>query len=122
MSKDVLFSLTKKDFIIQTFRGSGAGGQHRNKRNTGIRIIHPESGAKGEATEERSQKMNKEMAFKRLVESDKFKIWHKKKVAELLKDKEEKDNTWDYWMKPENFKVEVYNKDKKCYEEVFDDG
>jgi len=42
--KELLFSLTKKDFKVETFRGSGAGGQHRNKTDSAVRIKHPASG------------------------------------------------------------------------------
>ena len=75
MSKKLLFSVTKKDFEIQTFRSGGKGGQNQNKRDTGVRIVHRESGATGESREERSQAQNKKNAFKRLTESLKFKLW-----------------------------------------------
>jgi len=42
--KNKLFSLTKKDFDIQTFRAGGKGGQKQNKISSGVRIIHRESG------------------------------------------------------------------------------
>ena len=72
MSREKLFSLTKKDFEIQTFKGSGPGGQHRNKNETAVRIKHKDSGAVGESQEMKSQYQNKELAFKRLVNSEKF--------------------------------------------------
>ena len=84
MNKELLFSLTKKDFEIETMRGSGKGGQNRNKRDTAVRIIHKESGAIGYSEDERSQLQNKRLAFNRLVESQKFKIWHKKKAFEIM--------------------------------------
>jgi len=69
-----LFSLTKKNFEIQTFRSGGPGGQHQNKTSSGVRIIHKESGAVGESREHKSQLQNKKAAFTRLTESDKFKL------------------------------------------------
>jgi protein subunit release factor B len=38
MKKEKLFSITKKDFKIQTFRSGGKGGQHQNKTNSGVAI------------------------------------------------------------------------------------
>ena len=45
MEKKLLFSLTAKDFEVQTFCTGGAGGQHRNAKKNGVRIIHTASGA-----------------------------------------------------------------------------
>ena len=47
-------------------RGSGPGGQHRNKVETAIVIKHTTSGVSGQAAEKRSQKANKEVAIGRL--------------------------------------------------------
>lgn len=84
MEKELLFSLTKKDFNIETMRGSGKGGQNRNKRDTAVRITHKESGAVGYSEDERSQLQNKHVAFKRLVNSKQFQLWHKKKAFEII--------------------------------------
>lgn len=84
MSKELLFSITKKDFRIDTFRSGGKGGQHQNKRDSGVRITHIESGATGESREERSQKRNKEKALKKLVKSDKFKKWYELEAAKIM--------------------------------------
>lgn len=105
--KKLLFSLTKKDFEFQTFRSGGKGGQHQNTRNTGVRIIHKESGARGESREERSQYENKKKAFERLINSDKFKTWHKKKTAEILLGLEKIEEIVEQQMKLENLKIEV---------------
>lgn len=81
VAKELLFSLTKKDFVVQTFRAGGKGGQKQNKCSTGVRIIHPASGATGEARDSRSQKYNKRNALIRLTEDPKFKKWHKLECA-----------------------------------------
>lgn len=105
-NKELLFSITRKDFIVQTFRSGGKGGQHQNKTDSGVRIIHPESGAVGESREERSQYQNKKIAFKRLVEHPKFKIWHSRKCAEIIEGKTIEEKV-DEMMKEENLKIEV---------------
>jgi len=102
---DPVISLTKKDFVVQTFRAGGKGGQKQNKTSSGVRIIHPDSGARGESREERSQKQNKEIAFRRLVASPRFKAWlaaqHKAALeGETLKQKVAR------MMRPEYLKVE----------------
>lgn len=84
--KELLFSLTKKDFQVEHIRGSGPGGQHRNKVATGVRIRHKESGATGVATDSKSQTTNKKSAFLRLIESEKFKKWHRWEIAKRTGD------------------------------------
>ena len=82
--KQLLFSLTKKDFDVQTFASGGPGGQHQNKTESGVRIVHRDSGAVGESREHRSQHMNKQAAFERLAKSVKFLAWHKLECARRL--------------------------------------
>lgn len=107
--KQLLFSITKKDFDVQTFRAGGKGGQNQNKRETGVRIIHRESGAVGESRDERSQAQNKKIAFERLVDSDRFRAWHKVRCAEamkLIKTDEELEREVEEWLRPEYLKIE----------------
>lgn len=84
MKKELLYSLSKKDFTIQTFRSGGPGGQNQNKRETGVRIIHSESGAVGESREHRTQFQNKKAAFTRLIQHHKFKIWNARICHEII--------------------------------------
>ena len=72
-----LLHLTRDDFEIQSFRSGGPGGQHQNKTETGIRIIHHPSGAIGECRSTRSQLQNKQLAFRRLAAEPKFVTWLK---------------------------------------------
>lgn len=84
MNRALLFSLTKNDFEVQTFRSGGKGGQHQNTTDSGVRIIHKASGARGESREHREQGRNKRAAFRRLVESSRFKAWHKVECSRRL--------------------------------------
>ena len=106
--KKLLFSLTKKDFEIQTFRCSGHGGQNINKVESGVRIIHTASGARAESCEQRHQHQNKMIAFKKLVETPKFKAWHKLECARLMGKLKDIDKIVDDLMRPENIKEEVF--------------
>ena len=108
MEKELLYSLTKKDFKMQTFRSGGPGGQNQNKRNSGVRIIHSDSGAVGESREHKSQFQNKRAALKRLVEHSKFKIWNNKKCHEIMTGKT-LDQIVQEMMDDKNLKFEVKN-------------
>lgn len=82
--KELLFSLTRKDFIIKASASGGPGGQNVNKRRTKCQITHPPSGASGQSSDEREYKQNEKIAFRRLIESPKFKVWHKIEVAHRI--------------------------------------
>jgi protein subunit release factor B len=87
MPRELLFSVSAKDFTVQAFCAGGPGGQHQNKTASGVRIIHKESGAVGESREHKSQHANKKAAFSRLVETAKWKLWHSQKVLTILSGK-----------------------------------
>ncbi len=53
---------------ITVYRASGPGGQHRNKTESAVRILHPPSGVIVVATEHRSQLRNRALAMERLIE------------------------------------------------------
>lgn len=59
--------LTKKDFRIDWFSGTGGGGQNRNKHQNCCRITHIESGLTATAQTERDRPANQKRAFKALV-------------------------------------------------------
>lgn len=61
------FALNERDLDIQTTRGSGPGGQHRNKTETEVEIIHRPTGVKVRCGAERSQYRNKQLALEILA-------------------------------------------------------
>jgi len=109
--KEFLFSVTKKDLDIQTFRSGGKGGQHQNKTDSGVRIIHKESGARGESREQRHQHQNKKIAFKRLAENPKFKTWLNRKSIEII-DKKTLEQKVEEMMTEDKLKIEIQKNGK----------
>jgi len=106
--RQLLFSITKDDFEFQYFRCGGNGGQNQNKRDTGVRIIHKESGAVAESREERSQLQNKRIAFQRLIKTKEFQKWHRIKSAMSIKGIIDIERWVNDQMKPSNLKIESY--------------
>lgn len=111
MSRQLLFSITKKDLKINYFSGTGKGGQHRNKHQNCVRINHTDSGVivTGQSNKERSANMRE--ALNNLVKHPHFKVWHTRKVNELLSGKKLEVRV-NEMMLPENIKIEVKENNK----------
>jgi len=79
--KELLFSITRKDCDWQFIKGTGKGGQKRNKTSNAVRCTHRDSGAVGFSDDTRSQATNRELAFERMAQTSVFKNWHRLEVS-----------------------------------------
>lgn len=82
--KTKLFSVTASDCRFIAKRGSGKGGQKRNKTSNAIQCFHDPSGAMGESEDCREQSLNRKAAFERMAESSEFQSWLKLKIDAAL--------------------------------------
>ncbi len=115
MTRELLFSVTKDDLDIQTFRSGKGGGQRRDKVETAVRIIHRESGAIGYSQDQRSLEQNKKIAFKRLIENPIFILWRKKKAYELTNTMIDIEEVVEKSMRPEYIQVEYKDENGVWY-------
>ena len=115
MSREREFSVTLADCRVDTFRSGGKGGQHQNKTESGVRITHPPSGAVGESREERSQLQNKRAAFRRMVDSPKFRWWVQLRLREIETGKTLEERVQAELDAPEAVRVE-YRDEEGWYE------
>jgi protein subunit release factor B len=113
--KKILFRLTEKDFKFTYSRGTGPGGQKRNKTSTKVQCFHPESGAMGVSDETRSQHQNKKLAFEKMAKSDIFMKWVRLKVARITGLERQIEEKVDYEMK-HHVKVERKDEEGKWVE------
>ena len=91
---DVEIEINPKDLQIDTFRSSGAGGQHINKTSSAIRITHLPTGMVVECQDERSQYKNKDKALK-VLRSRLYEIEQKAQDSAVAEERRSQVGTGD---------------------------
>ena len=118
IDEDIEIEINEDDLKIDTYRSSGAGGQHINKTSSAIRITHFPTGIVVQCQNERSQHMNKDKAMQML----KAKLYMLKQQEQLEKASgirgEVKDNGWGSQIRSYVMQPYTMVKDNRTGQEV----
>ena len=107
MNKQKLFSLNAKNFRWDYYRGTGKGGQKRNKVSSACRCFHLESGSVGTCEDYREQYRNKREAFKRCTGNKKFKEWLRVEISKQTGEYVRLEEEVDKMMNEKFIKIEI---------------
>ena len=102
-AEDVEVDFNMNDVRVDTFRASGAGGQHVNKTSSAIRLTHIPTGIVVECQNERSQLQNKETAIK-VLKTKLYEMEQEKKNSEIAKERKSQVGSGD-----RSEKIRTYN-------------
>jgi peptide chain release factor 2 len=117
---DVAVEIDDEDLRVDTYRASGAGGQHVNKTDSAVRVTHVPTGIVAQSQNERSQVQNKATAMKilraRLLEEE-----ERKKAEELAAERgEQKAAEWGSQIRSYTLHPSTRVKDHRTGHEVGD--
>lgn len=101
------FSVRISDCREEFYRGSGNGGQKKQKTSSGVRLTHEPSGVQVESEAQRSQHQNRVDALKKLAAHPKFRAWCQMESAARAEGFRSLMTKIDESLKPENLKIEV---------------
>jgi peptide chain release factor 2 len=82
LDESIEIEIKDDDLTVQTFSAGGPGGQHQNKTQSGVRLIHKPTGVRAESRTERSQHKNKDNALK-LLKARLYAIEEQKRLGDV---------------------------------------
>lgn len=85
MPRELLFSVTAYDCDWSYTKGTGAGGQKKNKTSSAVHCTHRASGAHAFSQDGRSQLHNRQDAFCKMANSKEFQSWLKIELSKRMK-------------------------------------
>jgi peptide chain release factor 2 len=98
--------IRRDDVERQTFRSGGPGGQHQNKTESGVRLIHKPTGIVAECRSQRSQHKNEEMCWQ-MLRAKMYRIEEQKRRAEVEQQYDAKGEVaWGYQIR--NYVLQPY--------------
>lgn len=115
---DIDLEIRPEDVRIDTYRAGGAGGQHVNKTDSAVRITHLATGIVVQCQNERSQHMNKDMAYK-ILRSRLFEYYQEEREKEKQANAiAKKDIAWGSQIRSYVFQPYTMVKDHRTSEQV----
>lgn len=106
-SRKLLFSVGAADCDWSYTKGSGAGGQKRNKTSSAVHCTHRASSAHAYSEASRSQHDNKRDAFLKMIETSEYKRWHRQEVYRLTGVLDDIEERVQQELSSQNLKFEV---------------
>lgn len=118
VAEDIDIGIKESDLRIDTYRSSGAGGQHVNKTDSAVRITHLPTGIVTQCQNERSQHKNKSFAMK-VLKSRLYEL-RKREFEEKQQEKigQKKDISWGHQIRSYVFQPYTLVKDHRTGEET----
>lgn len=118
IGEEIDLNINSEDLAIDTYRSSGAGGQHVNKTESAVRITHIPTGIVVQCQNERSQHKNKDRALK-ILKAKIFEVRQKEQLEKLQNIRGEiKDISWGSQIRSYVFTPYTLVKDHRTNEET----